>query len=109
VVRRAEVATVLARNPQEYHEQAVRIEAAKVSAKHAWDAYAATITPGEERGLADRIIQAQDAYYAEQVKTTAQAEKPENHEQALGQYLGASRKTYAALGVALQADRQRES
>ena len=104
VVRRAEVATVLARSPQEYDEQVKRISDAQANAKAAWAVYIPTVTTTEEQLLADAIVKSLDVFYKEQAKTVALSGKHENHDQALAQYLGDSRKTYAALAAALKTD-----
>ena len=105
VVRRSEVATILARNRQEYDEQAKRIDTARAAAAEAWKTYATTITPGEEQGLADKIQKSQERYLAAQTTVTGLSAKgAESRDQALEAYLGDSRKYFGELSAGIQAD-----
>ncbi len=104
VIRRGEIAVVVAKSAQELDREAKRLDESKKSAATAWAVYSATITPGEEQGLADHILQAQQRYFAAQAQTVSLAVGSGAHDDALNQYLGDSRNAFATLTAAVEAD-----
>ena len=105
VERRSEINMVIARAPQELQEQAARMDASKKEGVAAWKEYLPTISPGEEQRLADAIQQALQLYYAQQAKVVALAARgTEARDDALALYTGDSRKAFAVLTTAIQAD-----
>jgi methyl-accepting chemotaxis protein len=107
MVRRAEVGSILSRNPQELAEWQKRLDAAKQSVAQAWAKYVPTITPGDERGLADRIQLAQEAYFVQATKCVGLlGGGADGHEQAVALYMGDSRQAMVDLTGAVQADEE---
>ncbi len=110
LVRRSEINTIVARSPQEFDEQSRRLADSRKEAVLAWKEYEPTITPGEERQLADRILQAQRQYETQQLQVSALAARgADARDEALALYAGDSRKAFAALIAAIQADVEMQS
>jgi methyl-accepting chemotaxis protein len=105
LVRRSEINTVIARNPQEFQEQSKRVASARKDAEAAWKEYEPMITPGEEQQLAQAILQALQAYDGQRTKVLALAARgAEARDESLALYTGDSRKVFATLTNAIQAD-----
>jgi len=104
-VRRAEAQHLLALKPEDMTSEENRIQAAKAQADKAWKVYDPTITPGEERQIADEIRKAEAQYYdvlgkLMEISRGGEARKAE----ALTYFKTATRPAYNALLDAVNKD-----
>jgi methyl-accepting chemotaxis protein len=101
--RQVEAAALLAETPEQIAKEIDTLTAIAAAAEKVWDSYETTVTPGEERKLADQIKAGWQNYLGLHVKA-ATLLKAGDHKGAYASYVGDMRSAFNSWHVVLDDD-----